>query len=126
MSLRDYLATLQGVLAETPFVISTSINYEERPPTAGLVKGTLVFADGSQLDFKEFIITQPTLQIIKYAYNYRKEHLLIFRYDNAYDPAARHLSTYPSHKHAPQAILEAHQPSLKQVLQEIVSKLRFP
>jgi len=35
MSLKDYLATLQGVLAETPFVTSTSINYEERPPTAG-------------------------------------------------------------------------------------------
>ena len=88
MSLKDYLVTLQGVLAEIPFVTSTSINYEERPPTAGLVKGVLVFADGSQLDFKEFIITQPTLQIIKYAYNYRKEHILIFRHDNAYDPGA--------------------------------------
>ena len=119
MSLKDYLATLQGVLAETPFVISTSINYEERPPTAGIIKGTLLFTDGSQLDFKEFIITQPILQIIKYAYNYRKEHLLIFRYDNAYDPAARHLSTYPSHKHTPQGILEAQQPSLRQVLQEL-------
>jgi len=126
MSLKDYLATLQGVLAETPFVISTSINYEERPPTAGIIKGTLVFTDGSELDFKEFIITQPTLQIIKFAYNYRKEHLLIFRYDNAYDPTARHLSTYPSHKHVPQGILEAHEPSLRQVLQEIVSILKFP
>jgi hypothetical protein len=126
MSLKDYLATLQGVLAETPFVTSTSINYEERPPTAGIIKGTLLFTDGSHLDFKEFIITQPTLQIIKYAYNYRKEHLFIFRYDNAYDPAARHLSTYPSHKHVPQGILEAHQPSLSQVLQEIVSTLKFP
>jgi len=99
MSLKDYLAPLQGVLAETPFVTSTSINYEERSPTAGRIKGTLLFTDGSQLDFKAFIITQPTLQIIKYAYNYRKKHLLIFRYDNAYDPATRHLSTYPSHKH---------------------------
>ena len=126
MSLKDYLVTLQGVLAETPFVTSTSINYEERPPTAGIIKGTLLFTDGSQLDFKEFIITQPTLQIIKYAYNYRKEHLFIFRYDNAYDPGARYLSTYPSHKHAPQGILEAQQPSLSQVLQEIVSKLKFP
>jgi len=126
MPLKNYLATLQALIAETPFVNSTSIFYEERPPTAGLVKGTLVFADESQLDFKEFIITQPALQIIKYAYNYRKENLLIFRYDNAYDPAARHLSTYPSHKHVPQCILEAQQPSLRQVLQEIVSKLKFP
>jgi hypothetical protein len=126
MSLKDYLATLQGVLAETPFVISTSINYEERPPTAGIIKGTLLFTDGSQLDFKEFIITQPILQIIKYAYNYRKGNLFIFRYDNANDPAAKNLPTYPSHKHVPQGILEAQQPSLRQVLQEIVSKLKFP
>jgi hypothetical protein len=126
MSLKDYLATLQALIAETPFVTSTSINYEERPPTAGIIKGTLLFTDGSDLDFKEFIITQPTLQIIKYAYNYRKKHLLIFRYDNAYDPAARHLYTYPSHKHVPQGILEAQQPSFKQVIHEIVLTLKFP
>jgi hypothetical protein len=126
MSLKDYLATLQGVLAETPFVISTSINYEERPPTTGIIKGTLLFTDGSQLDFKEFIITQPILQIIKYAYNYRKGNLFIFRYDNANDPVAKNIPTYPSHKHVPQGILEAQQPSLRQVLQEIVSKLKFP
>jgi len=126
MSLKDHLATLQALIAETPFVISTSINYEERPPAAGIINGNLLFTDGSQLNFKEFIITQPTLQISKYAYNYRKGHLLIFRYDNAYDPAASHLSTYPSHKHVPQGILEAQQPSLRQVLQEIVSTLKFP
>ena len=126
MSLKDYLATLQGVLAETSFVTSTSINYEERPPTAGIIKGTLLFTDGSQLDFKEFIITQPMLQIIKHAYNYRKGNLFIFRYDNANDPAAKNLPTYPSHKHVPQGILEAQQPSVSQVLQEIVSKLKFP
>ncbi len=126
MPLKNFLATLQTLIAETPFVNSTSIFYEERPPTAGIIKGTLLFTDGSQLDFREFIVTQPTLQIIKYAYNYRKEHLLIFRYDNANDPAARNLPTYPSHKHVPQGILEAQQPSLSQVLQEIVSKLKFP
>jgi hypothetical protein len=126
MPLKNYLATLQALLADTLFVTSTSFNYEERPPTAGLVKGTLVFTDGSQLDFKEFLIIQPTLQVVKYAYHYRKGNLFIFRYDNANDPAARNLPTYPSHKHVPQGILEAQQPSLSQVLQEIVSKLKIP
>ena len=32
MPLKDYLATLQPLLAETPFVTSTTLNYEERPP----------------------------------------------------------------------------------------------
>jgi len=70
MPLKDYLATLQSLLAETPFVTSTTLNYEERPPTAGIIKGTLLFTDGSQLDFREFIITQPVFQVVKYAYNY--------------------------------------------------------
>ncbi len=125
MPLKNYLAALQVLIAETPFVNSTSVLYEERPPTAGLVKGTLIFIDGSHLDFKEFIITQPTLQVIKFAYNYRKGNTLIFRYDNANDPAASGLKTYPSHKHVPQGILEAQQPSLGQVLHEIISKLKF-
>jgi hypothetical protein len=111
MPLKDYLVTLQSFFSEAPFVTSTSVQYEERPPIAGLVKGTLIFANSSQLDFKEFIITQPTLQVIKFAYNYRKGNTLIFRYDNAYDPAAKGLPTYPSHKHVPQGILEAQQPS---------------
>ena len=76
MPLKNYLATLQVLIAGTPFVNSTSVLYEERPPTAGLVKGTLIFIDGSHLDFKEFIITQPTLQVIKFAYNYRKGNTL--------------------------------------------------
>jgi len=96
MPLKNYLVNLQSLFSETPFVTSTSVQYEERPPIAGLVKGTLIFADSSQLEFKEFIITQPTLQVIKFAYNYRKGNNLIFRYDNANDPAARGLPTYPT------------------------------
>jgi len=126
MPLKDYLATLQSLLAETPFVTSTTLNYEERPPTAGIIKGTLLFTDGSQLDFREFLITQPVLQIVKYAYNYRRRSLLIFRYDNANDPAAKNLTTYPCHKHIAQDVLAAQQPSLRQVLQEITSRLKFP
>ena len=123
MPFTAYIATLQGLLAATPFVTGTSLSYEERPPSAGLIKGWLVFADGSQLDFKEFLLTRPTLRVIKYGYHYRAGHRLIFRYDNANDPAARHLPTFPHHKHTPAGLLAAEQLSLHQVLQEIVSQL---
>ncbi|MGC1405037.1 MAG: DUF6516 family protein [Thermodesulfobacteriota bacterium] len=118
------MTEIQALLAETPFLVSTSLYYEERPPVAGLVKGSLLFAEGSHLDFKEFIITHPTLQIIKYAYHYRKENLLIFRYDNANDPVAKNLSTYPSHKHVSEGIFPAAKPTLRQVLQEIASQMK--
>jgi hypothetical protein len=105
MPFRDCVTALQTLLAATPFVTATSLSYEERPPTAGLIKGWLVFADGSQLDFKEFLLTRPTLQVIKYGYHYRAGQRLLFRYDNANDPAARHLPTFPHHKHTPAGLL---------------------
>jgi Family of unknown function (DUF6516) len=126
MSLKAYVATLQALVAATPFVAATSFSYEERPPSAGLIKGTVLFVDGSQLDFKEFLITQPTLRMVKYGYHYRKGTRLIFRYDNANDPAARNLPTFPSHKHVPSGLLASERPSLEQVLQEVVSQLKVP
>ena len=126
MFLNDYIAALQRLLATTPFITTTALSYEERPPSAGLIKGSLVFADDSQLDFKEFLLTQPTLRVIKYGYHYRTGDRLVFRYDNANDPAARHLPTFPHHKHVPAGLLAAAQPSLRQVLEEVVSQLRSP
>jgi hypothetical protein len=126
MSLKDYVSAIEVLIAETPFVTATSLSYEERPPTAGLIKGSILFIDGSRLDLKEFLIIDPMPRVIKYAYNYRRGDQLIFRYDNANDPAARNLSTFPSHKHVASGILAAEKPSLEQLLQEIVLQLKFP
>ena len=126
MPLNDYVVAVQGLLTTTPFTTATSLSYEERPPSAGLIKGSLVFADGSQLDFKEFLLTQPALRVIKYGYHYRVGTRLMFRYDNANDPAARHLPTFPHHKHGPSGLVGAEQPSLEQVLREITSQLKVP
>jgi hypothetical protein len=72
MSLKDYVSAIEALIAETPFVTATSLSYEERPPTAGLIKGSVLFTDGSRLDLKEFLIIHPTLRVIKYAYHYRE------------------------------------------------------
>lgn len=123
--MREYVAALQELLSATPFVTATALSYEERPPSAGVIRGNLTFADGSQLDFKEFVIAQPTASIIKYGYHYRMGDQLIFRYDNANDPAARHLPTFPHHRHDPSGLVPATQPSLKLVLQEIVARMKL-
>lgn len=126
MLLRDYVANVQELVNTTPLVTATALSYEERPPSAGLIKGSLTFADGSQLDFKEFVVIQPMLSVIKYGYHYRMGNRLIFRYDNANDPAAKHLSTFPHHRHEASGLVASEQPSLKLVLHEIVSQLRLP
>ena len=126
MPLKAYVSSLQTLVAATPFVAATSFSYEERPPSAGLMKGNVLFVDGSQLDIKEFLLTQPAVLIIKYGYHFHRGPNLIFRYDNANDPAARDLATFPSHKHTPGGLFAAEKPSLEQVLQEVVSQLKVP
>ena len=123
MPLKDYVATIEALIASTPFVTATSLSYEERPPSAGFIAGTIRFIDDSQLDLKQFFILQPGVQVIKYGYHYRIGDSLIFRYDNANDPAAKQLPTFPDHKHVATGLLAAEKPSLEQVLQEIVSQI---
>ena len=126
MSLKDYSLSIQRLLEKTPFIVSTNFSHEERPPSAGLIKGNLFFSEGSQLDFKEFVLSQPRIIVVKYAYNYRRGRDIIFRYDNAFDPLAKSFFTYPVHKHLPSGIFPAHQPSLAEVLNEILSTIKTP
>jgi hypothetical protein len=43
--------------------------------------------------------------VVKYGYNYfDKDGNLIFRYDNALDPKARELHTYPEHRHGEEGL----------------------
>ena len=89
MSLKDYSLSIQRLLEKTPFIVAINFSHEERPPSAGLIKGNLFFSEGSQLDFKEFVLSQPRIVVVKYAYNYRRGRDIIFRYDNAFDPLAK-------------------------------------
>ncbi len=126
MSIADYVSFLHGLISATPFVTATSLSFEERPPSAGSINGTIRFIDGSQLDFKEFVIIQPRQEVIKYGYHYRMSDRLIFRYDNANDPAARNFRTFPHHKHLPSGLVAAEKTSLEQILREIASQLKIP
>jgi hypothetical protein len=126
MSLKNYSLSLQRLIEKTPFVVAFNFSYEERPPSAALIRGNVFFSEGSQLDFKEFILSHPKIQVIKYAYHYRRCNEFIFRYDNAFDPLARNFLTYPGHKHLPSALRPANQPTLSEVLTEILSTIINP
>ena len=119
MSISAYFQKFRQILTSSLFITSQSITTEERPPSAGLIRGTLTFTDGSQLQFKEFIIYKNSIHIQKYSYHYVRSNQMVFRYDNALDPAARHLSTYPHHKHIAEGIIASEHPSLSDILHEI-------
>lgn len=93
MPIADYASRIRSAILETPHVVSHSLAYEDRPPVAGIVRGSAAFVDGSVLHFKEFLQLSPTVIRLKYAYQYvMTDGSLNFRYDNARDPAARRLS----------------------------------
>ena len=121
MRLKDYLAALIDGIDSSPYPESHQISFDDRPPDATFIKGTIKFVDGSMLSFKEFVIISASdAVILKYGYHYHDSAgVLIFRYDNALDPAARGLSTYPSHKHTISGLSPANRPSHRQLFIEI-------
>lgn len=128
MSVAEYVAEIRRQILDTPHVVSHSLGYEDRPPLAAIVRGSVTFANGSRVHSKEFLQLRPVIIRLKYAYHYATPmRRLIFRYDNARDPAARHLSTYPDHRHTPDRVLSSSAPALVSVLREAAAcAKRYP
>jgi len=119
MQLTEYAERVRSHILQTPHGLSHSLAYEDRPPTAGLVKGSVTFSDGSRFHFREFLRLADPVVRLKYAYHYvSATGSLLFRYDNALDPAAKHLATYPDHKHLPDGIVASESPLLDHALRE--------
>jgi len=103
-----------------PLISLSSISIERRAPTRLVLRGTIVFIDGSKLTFLEYIVSEEEkLERISYRFHYTdRDNNLIFRYDNA--PHHKELSSYPHHKHlADGRVIEAYPISLLEVLDEI-------
>ena len=125
MQLTEYAERIRAQILQTPNVLFHSLAYDDRPPTAGLVKGVITFADGSQFHFKEFLSLTGLVTRLKYAYHYASASgALIFRYDNALDAAAKHLASYPHHKHLPERIVPSESPLLDQALTEAARSIK--
>lgn len=73
MRIGEYAQIVRRHILNTPYVISHSLAYDDRPPVAGLLKGSLIFGDGSRLYFKEFVRLGTDVVRLKYAYHYVSE-----------------------------------------------------
>ena len=121
MQIKGYVSAILEVISSCPFIESQNLSFEERPPNAAFITGIIAFTNNSKLHFKEFVVFKPEgVNIVKYGYSYLdKNGALIFRYDNALDPKAKKLSTYPKHKHVSKKLMPSQRPDLKEVLNEI-------
>ncbi|MGB5686194.1 MAG: DUF6516 family protein [Candidatus Electrothrix sp.] len=119
--MNEYLARLEIRIQSCFLMAAYKLNIDRKTQDLAFVAGQIDFIDGSTLDFKEFVEKEDDeIEKYKYGYNFRKDSNLLFRYDNAADPGARHLASFPHHKHtADGKIITSHEVGFEEVLKEI-------
>jgi len=124
MFLAEYLTFLTAQVDEysrTGLIASSEIKADFRTEKTGLINGVIEFVDESKLFLTEYVDLRYKLDKLTYAYHYQdKNGQLIFRYDNAL-----HKPRHPSkeHKHLKGKIISCDIPELREVLEEILSRL---
>ena len=121
MNINEYILEIENLLESSPIVKSHTLNLDRKTPGIAFISGKIEFRDCSILDFKEFL-EQAGMEVQKgkYGYTYRRTSDVEFRYNNAPDPRAKALSSFPHHKHLPDGkIAESYPISLAEVLQQI-------
>ena len=112
-SLRDALDSM----VDAGDAVLTSFQIDARSSVQGLIEGSLVFYDGSELFLREFLDMRRPEPRLMYAYHYQDASgALIFRYDNA---AHRPALPRPEHKHTGEGVNPSDAPSLADVLDQI-------
>ena len=97
--------------------VEAEIEIERRDAALGRIDGVVYFADGSRLEFSERVMIEKGHPLKdKYRYQFVREGVTVFRYDNA--PHHEHVSTHPHHKHVGTQILPSIEPDFRQVLDE--------
>lgn len=125
MRIADYAEQVRAQILQSPYVVPHSFAHEDRSSVAGLLKGSLTLSDDSRFHFKEFVRLSGGIIRLKYAYRHvSATGGLVFRYDNALDPATKHLATYPDHKHTPAGLMPSAAPSLSEALHEATHHVR--
>lgn len=124
MFIAEYLKDLTGIVeqySKTDLILSTELKVDARTEKLGLIKGLIIFLDGSKLFFTEYLDLRYKLEKLSYVFHYQDQHdKLVFRYDNAI-----HKPAIPSidHKHSEQGVVPSPGPDLAAVLEEILQKL---
>ena len=102
-----YLSKIEQLIRSCFVITGYRLNIERRTRNIAFIHGQIDFIDTSSLDFKEFVeMTDSGIEKYKYGYNYRRGAVVLFRYDNAPDPGAGHLNSFPHHKHMQDGSIE--------------------
>ncbi|MEW6606945.1 MAG: DUF6516 family protein [bacterium] len=110
-----YFDKIQSMLREIEWLIkSENIDYDILSDEMEIIKGEIIFVDGSTLEFKEMIFTGIT----DYRFQYMgKNYELIRRWDTA--PHHKEIKTFPYHMHTTEGVEESEKVDLPYVIEII-------
>jgi hypothetical protein len=123
----EYLRRIQNTLNEviaSGQALTVQLQADQRSLTRGFLAGILIFADSTELHFREYLDLSVPEPRQMYAYHYQDiRGQLIFRYDNAV-----HRPPLPAreHKHVPDGIKVTLPPALEQIVDEILKNQESP
>jgi hypothetical protein len=119
----EYLRHIREVIDNAPYVLSRSLEFEDRGGIAFVLRGKLIFDDFSELHAREYVLFLGKALKIAYSYHYQDEKAnLIFRYDNS--EHYPEVETYPHHKHIPEGSpISSREVNLDEVILEICNQL---
>ena len=111
----EYFQEVEFRLKIAKIITDKSVDLREFSATEGMLRGKLLFVDGSMLEFMEYLQEENRL---KYRFHLMdKEGNIVFRYDNA--PHHKDVSSFPHHKHFPINVVETDEKGIMDILDEI-------
>ena len=114
-----HAAAIEAAIHRCTIITTYNLNTVRLSPNTGYIEGEIMSADGSRLQFFEYLRqTATSLDREKYRYHFMDFHnQLIFRYDNA--PHHPDEAMFPHHKHLPRGVTHSSAPRFEEVLAEV-------
>ena len=115
--IQDYFSSVKGKINEIRSLIKLEVlSFDMISPEMGIIKGRIIFVNGSVFDFRELI----TKKEHDYRFHWMdKNNKLIIRWDSA--PHHPELENFPFHVHKPERTESSKDLKLTEVL-EIIKK----
>lgn len=110
----DYFRDVELRIRNAEIIADKKVDFSEFGPNEGMLRGRLLFVDGSMLEFMEYLHRERRLKYRFHLIN--KKGQMIFRYDNA---PHHNVSTFPHHKHLADSVVESEERGIMDILSEV-------
>lgn len=119
MNSKEYFRQVQDAALAAPHVIQSHLFFDEISENDCYIRGYLVLIGELQLHIAEYVITEPTVQRLKYRYHLQTtQDKFVSRWDNA--PHHPEIEKHPHHWHLKKSVRSSPAMSIERVLTAVL------